>query len=311
MTDASQMLFPEPTRRVEPQANVGAHRKQKDTRAKGNLRKMARHELWVELVDRPGNLAALAGDLASCDANIVHLDVLAGSGEMVIDRLVVDVPDHRSAELAVVATRCGATLRRLDDDGPPPLPRDTALARAEPPTRRPSEATRPVRRPPMTLERLVALPDGGLVRLRHMSTDDRDELVAQHERCSEATRRHSRFLSPTLDVDADDTVALAALSGVTLVGAARYELAEGGTRADLSVIVEDAHQRRGIGTLLVHELATLGSNAGVTHIRAVAPAGGDGLARTLRAAGLDPTVRREGDALLLDCALPHTLSASA
>lgn len=273
---------------------------------------MARHELWVELADRPGNLAALASDLASCDANIVHLDVLTGSGDTVIDRLVVDVPDHRSVELAAVATRCGATLRHLDDGGdPPPAPRAATLARAEPPTRWDPEASRPARRQPMTLERLVALPDGGLVRLRHMSNDDRDQVLAQHERCSEATRRNSRFLSPALDVDADDTVALAALSGNALVGAARYELSEGGTRADLSVIVEDAHQRRGIGTLLVHELATLGSNAGVTHIRAVAPAGGDGLARTLRGAGLDPTVQREGDALLLDCALPHTLSASA
>ena len=84
---------------------------------------MARHELWVELADRPGNLAALAGDLAACGANIVHLDVLDGTGDTVIDRLVVQVPDQRSGELVAVARRYGATLRPLDDsDTPDPRP---------------------------------------------------------------------------------------------------------------------------------------------------------------------------------------------
>ena len=275
---------------------------------------MARHELWVELADRPGNLAALAGDLAACGANIVHLDVLAGTGDTVVDRLVVQVPDHRSDELAAVARRSGATLRPLDDDASsePPPPQGPVIVRAADsfPVR-PAEPGPPVRRTPMTLERLVALPDGGLVRLRHLSAGDRNALTAHHGRCSETTRRHSRFLSPAVDVDDDDLVALAALVGGTLVGAGRYELADRGRRADISVIVEDRHQRRGIGSLLVNELATLASNAGVTHLRAVAPAGGDGLAHTLRHVGLDVTVRRDGEALIYDCAVPSGLSASA
>ncbi len=92
---------------------------------------MARHELWVELADRPGNLAALAGDLAACGANIVHLDVLAGSGDTVIDRLVVQVPDHRSGELVAVARRYGATLRPLDDydAAEPPPPQGPVIVR--------------------------------------------------------------------------------------------------------------------------------------------------------------------------------------
>jgi GNAT superfamily N-acetyltransferase len=275
---------------------------------------MARHELWVELADRPGNLAALAGDLASCGANIVHLDVLTGTDDTVIDRLVVQVPDHRSDELAAIARRCGATLRALDDDAsperPPPTHSDLGRATGPLPGHRP-DLDRRMRRAPMTLERLVALPDGGLVRLRHLSIGDRGALVAQHGRCSETTRQHSHFLSPTVDIDDDRTTTLAALVGDTLVGAGRYELNEGGRRADLSVIVEDRHQRRGIGSLLVNELATLASRADVTHLRAVAPTGGDGLAHTLRHAGLEFTVRREGEALVFDCAMPHGLSASA
>ena len=273
---------------------------------------MARHELWVELADRPGNLAALAGDLAACGANIVHLDVLDGTGDTVIDRLVVQVPDQRSGELVAVARRYGATLRPLDDShAPEPSPPQPGLVRAASFSGRIAEPGPQVRRSPMTLERLVALPDGGLVRLRHLSTGDRNALVAHHARCSEATRRHSRFLSPGVDVDDDDLVALAALVGGAIVGAARYELRDGGKRADMAVIVEDGHQRRGVGALLVNELATLASNAGVAHVRAVSPAGGDRLARTLQRAGLDVTVRRDGDALVFDCALPHDLSASA
>lgn len=275
---------------------------------------MARYELWVELADRPGNLAALAGELAGCSANIVHLDVHAGTGDTVVDRLVVQVPDHRGRALADVARECGATLRPLDDGQATAVPAPggpVAVRSAVPFPVIAAEPAAPVHRSPVTLERLVALADGGLVRLRHLSTGDRADLVGHHERCSEATRRHSRFLSPATDVEAEGNVALAALAGGDIVAAARYERPGGGARADLYVIVEDRHQRRGIGALLVNELAVLAGNAGVTRVRAVAPTGGDAWARTLRRAGLASTMRREGDTLVLDCGLPHGLSASA
>jgi GNAT superfamily N-acetyltransferase len=296
---------------------------------------MARIELWVELADRPGNLAALAGDLAACGANIVHLDVHAGPGDTVIDRLVVQVPDARCGELAAVADRCGATLRPLDgtdgsDGGAGPDgaggtavvgPAVVPAPRHVPASRRPG-AGAPARRCPTTLERLVALTDGGLVRLRHLSGGDRDDLVAHHQRCSDATRRHSRFLAPgtlpppTVVGEAapagdGDHVALAALAGGDIVGVARYDLDGAGTVGQVAVIVEDRHQRRGIGTLLVGELAVLASNADVPCLRAVAPSGGDGLQRTLRRAGLGFTLRRVGEATVLDCVLPEGLSATA
>jgi GNAT superfamily N-acetyltransferase len=193
----------------------------------------------------------------------------------------------------------------------------------------------------MTLERLVALTDGGLVRLRHLSAGDRNGLRAHHQRCSEATRQHSRFLalwsvtSPSAGGDpaevsgdaapaaapaaggthgrerSGERVVLAALVGGDIAGVARYDVDEARTVARMAVIVEDRHQRRGIGALLVNELAVLAANADVRRLRAVAPTGGDRLARTLRRAGLEFTVRRDGDALVLDCGLPHGMSASA
>ena len=194
---------------------------------------MARHELWVELADRPGNLAALAGDLAACGANIVHLDVLAGTGDTVIDRLVVQVPDHRSGELAAVARRCGRHApparrpRRASEPPPPQGPSSCG-----PPTRSPvapPSPDPPVRRSPMTLERLVALPDGGLVRLRHLSTGDRNALVAHHGRCSETARGGTAGSCPPPSTSTTTTWwRWRPSSGGTLVGAGRYELADGG-----------------------------------------------------------------------------------
>ena len=308
---------------------------------------MARYELWVELDDRPGNLAALAGDLAACGANIVHLDVHPGAGDTVIDRLVLQVPDDRDRLLAAVAARCGATLRPLDDGGtgrvgsmppsgiaaPPDAvgaPRSTGpvppppTAGTGPPVGRAGRTVEAARWAPTTLERLVALADGGLVRLRHLSGGDRDALMAHHRRCSPATRRHSRFLAPeTLPTPGvvggsshspggcRDRVALAALVGGDIVGAARYDREGAGPVARVAVIVEDRHQRRGIGSLLVSELAVLAANADLTCLRAPAPSGGDALPRTLRRAGLGFTMRGVDGATVFDCGLPDGLPASA
>ena len=395
---------------------------------------MGRHELWVELADRPGNLAAVAADLASCGANILHLDVHAGGDSTVVDRLVVQVPDERSHELAAAAARCGATLLHLDDadphalvddvvraldaavslvasgrpdavvdairrlipvedvrvetaaaadappgspiadalargvtkierawDGPPPagpatgdepwlavVPHDhdgvqaiavltrrgprftaTEVARcravlrlaaqiAAPAAATPASAAAlpavPNRRPPTTLERLIVLTDGGLVRLRHLGAGDRAALIAHHGRCS--------FLAPgavpaelaegLLRQDGTDQVALAALVGTDIVGVGRYVLDPAGRDAEAAVAVEDRHQRRGIGTLLVYELAVLATNGEVRRLRAVTGGGdGEALARTFRRAGLGFRRRGDGDATVLECGLPHDLSATA
>jgi GNAT superfamily N-acetyltransferase len=383
---------------------------------------MARHELWVELADRPGNLAAVAADLAACGANIVHLDVHAGGDATVIDRLVVQVPDGRSRELAAAAARCGATLLHLDEADPHALVDDVvraldvaaglvvadrpdalaealrrlipadevriealaasplagsplagALARgvtkieraADPapggeqgtpwlllvphdrdgvpavavlsrvgPRFTATEAARcravlrlaaqlsplaagsgvpvPPRRTPTTLERLVVLGDGGLVRLRHLGPGDGDELAAHRGRCSERTRRFGRRAGAGASLtDGRDHVALAAVVGTDIVGVARYDLDAGGLDAEVAVAVEDRHQRRGIGTLLVAELAGLASHGDVRRLRAVSPAGDEGLARTFRRAGLAFRTLRRDEATVLECGLPQGLAATA
>ncbi|HZM38333.1 MAG TPA: hypothetical protein VFB94_04420 [Acidimicrobiales bacterium] len=316
---------------------------------------MGRHELWVELADTPGNLAAVAAGMAACGANILHLDVHAGGEATVVDRLVVQVADERSHELAEAAARCGATLLDLDDADPDVLVDDVvraldaahllvagagpearseairrlipadevrvetvtlkagsagspvvdALDRTDPSgfgapwlvvvpydhdgvqevavlrrwgrrftateaarcrallrlaaqlhsmaqARAAAPAPTAVSRPSTTLERLVVLPDGGLVRLRHLGAGDRDAVEAYRARCS--------FPVPEVDDgmlrnDGRGHVGLAALVGADIVGIARHD------DAQLAVGVEDRHQRRGIGTLLVTELSRLAGSS--------------------------------------------------
>lgn len=311
---------------------------------------MGRHELWVELADTPGNLAAVAADMAACGANILHLDVHAGGEATVVDRLVVQVPDERSPELAAAAARCGAILLGLDEADPDVLVDDVvraldvahllvagagpdarieairrlipadeirietvpagspvvdALDRPDPTSagapwlvvvpydhdgvqevaflrrwgrrftateaarcravlrlaaqldgtnlRAPGPAApRARRRPSTTLERLVVLTDGGLVRLRHLGAGDRDAVEAYRARCSFPVPEADDGL---LRNDGRDHVGLAALVGTDIVGLGRYDGAE------LAVGVEDRHQRRGIGTLLRTELCRLAGQA--------------------------------------------------
>jgi GNAT superfamily N-acetyltransferase len=106
-------------------------------------------------------------------------------------------------------------------------------------------------------------------------------------------------------------VALAALVGCDIVGVGRYDLEPAGLDAEVSLAVEDRHQCRGIGTLLVSELAMLASKGDVRRLRAVTHADHDGLQRTLHRAGIGFNARREGDATVLECGLPHGLSATA
>jgi GNAT superfamily N-acetyltransferase len=177
------------------------------------------------------------------------------------------------------------------------------------------------RRAPTVLERYVALPDGGLVHLRHLGPHDRAAVVAHHGRCSDDPRRGSRILSPTQPVsnlidglvrhDGRGHVAVGAFDGDHVVGLARYDLEPPSPDADLSVTVEDRHQRRGIGTLLVSELALLACAAHIRLLRAVTFRDDARMPAILRRAALDVTARHEDGMLVLECSTTQAMSASA
>jgi acetyl coenzyme A synthetase (ADP forming)-like protein len=137
-----------------------------------------------------------------------------------------------------------------------------------------------VRPQPPVLPRDHVLDDGTVVRLREVTPDDADRLLAMWARTSPESRR-ARFMGPfTLDrtnvarfVDLDPAVqfAVAATRGQggaeRMLGIARYErLPDRPERAEFAALVEDAAQGRGLGTALVRDVALRAAADGVTHL---------------------------------------------
>jgi RimJ/RimL family protein N-acetyltransferase/uncharacterized protein YjiS (DUF1127 family) len=124
------------------------------------------------------------------------------------------------------------------------------------------------------------LDDGVLMRLRPLSAEDRDHLVTLMRGLSERSRTH-RFLAPKRDltrreldrlvaVDQRSHVALLATvrdaKGEVPLGVVRY-VRDGASEAEFAIAVVDAHQRRGIGRLLLRRLVVVASDAGVRRLR--------------------------------------------
>ncbi|MGZ4805851.1 MAG: N-acetyltransferase family protein [Ilumatobacteraceae bacterium] len=123
------------------------------------------------------------------------------------------------------------------------------------------------------------LSDGGRILIRPLVPSDRDELAVRYEALSPATRR-SRFgsapdqlsasrLDELLDLDYHDRFALAALAVDEPfepgVGVARYARSrDNPTDAEAAVIVVDAYQHRGIGSILLLDLVEVARAHGIT-----------------------------------------------
>ena len=202
---------------------------------------MARHELWGGVADRPGNLAALAGDLAACrrqhrpprrpGRNRRHGDRPA--------RRPGPRPAQRRAGGGGPALRRHPAPARQDSDEPqPPPPQGPVIVRRLllRPHRRARPSGSPVAddpRAPRGPARRGAGPPPAPQHQRPQRTRRPPRTLLPRSRGGTAD-----CLLPGVDVDDDGLVALAALVGGAIVGAARYELRDGGKRADVSVIVE-------------------------------------------------------------------------
>ncbi|HVD29645.1 MAG TPA: GNAT family N-acetyltransferase, partial [Mycobacteriales bacterium] len=119
----------------------------------------------------------------------------------------------------------------------------------------------------------VAVADGGVVHLRPITPADADRLLAFHSRLSERTR-YLRFFAPYpriperdlhrfTHVDHTDRVALVALLGDEVIGVGRYDRLEGTADAEVAFVVDDAHQGRGIGSVLLEHLAAAARERGI------------------------------------------------
>ena len=118
----------------------------------------------------------------------------------------------------------------------------------------------------------VVLSDGATAHLRPIVPDDADRLVAFYGRVSDESK-YFRFFAPypTLSeadvrrftrVDHDDRVALILLSGQDMIAVGRYDRIDA-SQAEVAFLVEDAHQGRGIGSVLLEHLAQAARERGL------------------------------------------------
>lgn len=118
------------------------------------------------------------------------------------------------------------------------------------------------------------LRDGTPVRLRPIRPEDEDALVAFHARLSPHTI-YRRFFSPRpvlppkdvhrfTNVDYHDRMALIALIHGEMAGVARYDRqpTPAGDEAEVAFVIEDRHQGRGLGSLLLEHLAAAARERG-------------------------------------------------
>lgn len=119
----------------------------------------------------------------------------------------------------------------------------------------------------------VVLQDGYRIRVRAASPEDLEPLRRMFARLSPRSI-YQRFLSPfptvpewalghAVHVDHQARESYVAMSGGEIIGQAMYVRSEGENEAEVAVVVEDAWQRRGIGTLLLLELAAIAERRGI------------------------------------------------
>ena len=187
----------------------------------------------------------------------------------------------------------------------------------------------PVDRPPAYpphWEADVVAADGGTVHLRPILPTDGPALSALVERSSERTR-YLRFFGPYpriperdlyrfVNVDHHDRVAFVLLLGHDIVAVGRYERlgpdesSEPDT-AEVAFLVEDAHQGRGLGSILLEHLAAAGRESGIRRFSAEVLAENGGMVRIFLHAGYTATRSYSDGVVHLEFPIDATASSLA
>lgn len=153
----------------------------------------------------------------------------------------------------------------------------------------------------------VVLSDGGTVHLRPITPDDAQLIVGLHSRLSDRTRYFRYFgaypriserdLKRFSVVDHHGRVAFGAFLGHDLIAVGRYEQLDGGDAAEVAFVVEDGHQGRGLGSILLEHLTAAAAERGLRKFVAEVLAENRQMVRVFREAGY--RVSRELDAGVL------------
>jgi acyl-CoA synthetase (NDP forming)/RimJ/RimL family protein N-acetyltransferase len=162
----------------------------------------------------------------------------------------------------------------------------------------------------------VVLSDGGTVHLRPIVPSDAEALTAFHGRMSQRTRYLRYFgaypqipprdLERFTTVNHHDRVAFVALLGDDIVAVARYERIDGGPTAEVAFVVEDRHQSRGLGPILLEHVAAAARERGVERFVAEVLAENGAMLGVFRAAGYQVTREMEEGVVHLEFAIDPT-----
>ncbi|MBP2473598.1 acyl-CoA synthetase (NDP forming)/RimJ/RimL family protein N-acetyltransferase [Crossiella equi] len=186
---------------------------------------------------------------------------------------------------------------------------------------------------PRSWEADVVLTDGGTVHLRPITPDDAERLRAFHGRLSERTR-YLRYFGPYpripdrdlkrfTTVDHHNRVALVALLGDEITAVGRFDRLSGtgkaalvktqvspgepdGDLAEVAFVVEDDHQGRGLGSILLEHLTAAGREVGLRRFVAEVLAENRQMVRVFREAGYEVSRAFDEGVLHLEFAIDPT-----
>jgi len=154
------------------------------------------------------------------------------------------------------------------------------------------------------------LRDGSRIEIRALKPTDRDALLGTMGRMSDESIRR-RFFAPKrhftereidfyLNVDFVDHVALVAVLNADgqapIVGGCRYIVTRPGV-AEIAFAVDDAHQGRGIGGLLMKHLAAIARASGLRELTAEVLPSNAPMLSVFKKAATDTTMTRESDVM--------------
>jgi len=152
---------------------------------------------------------------------------------------------------------------------------------------------------PLEWEADVVAADGATVHIRPITPEDADGLLGLHARSSERTR-YLRFFGPYprvpdkdlfrfTHVDHHDRVALIVVLADELIAVGRYERLVDRDEAEVAFLVEDAHQGRGLGSVLLEHLAAAAQECGIRRFVAEVLAENRKMVSIFREAGYEPS----------------------
>ncbi|HEY3747675.1 MAG TPA: GNAT family N-acetyltransferase [Pseudonocardiaceae bacterium] len=162
----------------------------------------------------------------------------------------------------------------------------------------------------------LVLTDGGTVHLRPIIPDDAPRILELHGRLSERTR-YFRYFSPYPHmsekdlkrfsvVDHHGRVAFGAFLGDQLIAVGRYEQLGDSDSAEVAFVVEDAHQGRGLGSILLEHLAAAARERGLGRFVAEVLGENGQMVRVFRDAGYRVSRAIEEGVLHLEFAIDPT-----